>query len=114
MSYEITDEKKMERLTVFMEKAKADGSISEGDVKATLMELDLESQEDSINEMLESSGVEIISISDPEDFEMVNLEPEEEEEIEEIVSEVAEEDLEELSKNVAVDDPVRMYLKEIG
>ena len=114
MSYEMTEEKKMEQLTAFMEKAKRDGSITDADIKATMMELDMEGQEDNICELLEGSGVEILNLSEPDDFEMLTLEPEEASELEEIVAGVADEDLEELSKSVAVDDPVRMYLKEIG
>jgi len=47
------------------------------------------------------------------DVEMASIEHEEAE-LEEIANEAAEEDLEDVSRNMAIDDPVRMYLKEIG
>ena len=73
MSYEMTEEKKMEQLTAFMEKAKRDGSITDSDIKATMMELDMEGQEDNICELLEGSGVEILNLSEPDDFEMLTI-----------------------------------------
>lgn len=49
-----------------------------------------------------------------EDDDIDNLSEEEEENLEDMAKEAEEENLEELQKTIAIDDPVRMYLKEIG
>jgi RNA polymerase primary sigma factor len=70
-------------------------------------------QMDDLYDALISMGIEIVSEADPDDFEIISLEHEEEPEVEVIPEEEA--DLEaNLPKGIAVDDPVRMYLKEIG
>jgi len=115
LSYTMSAEKRNEQLNAFINKAKRDGSVTSGEVKELLIELDMESREDSIVETLESSGVEIINFDNPDAFALLD-EPSESEaaELEEIVAEVSEEDFDDISKSVSVDDPVRMYLKEIG
>ncbi len=114
MSYELIDEKKQEQLNTYIEKLRKEGSIPEQDFRAILSELELEAQEDAVRDFFEDAGIEIATVLDPEDIEFEDLEPEKEAELEEIAAEVADEDLEDLSKSVGVDDPVRMYLKEIG
>lgn len=113
MIYDMSEEKKEEQLHSFIENAKSEGSVTADEIKEKLIDLDLESQADSINEILTSSGVSIVSLSDPDDFLLSELEPEEASELEEIVSEVADDDFDDIP-SIAVDDPVRMYLKEIG
>ena len=114
MSYEITDEKKLEQLNNYIEKFRKEGSVTESDFRIILSELELEQQEDAVRDYFDDAGIEIATVLDPEDIEFEDLEPEKEAELEEIVAEVADEDLEDLSRSVGVDDPVRMYLKEIG
>ena len=83
------------------------------------IELDKE-QMDGIYESLISKGVAIIMESEPDDTELMEIDDEEvdDAEVDAVVAEnpeAKEIDLEStLSKNIAVDDPVRMYLKEIG
>ena len=114
MIYEdMSEEKKEEQLHSFIENAKSEGSVTADEIKEKLIDLDLESQADSINEILTSSGVSIVSLSDPDDFLLSELEPDEASELEEIVAEVAEDDFDDIP-TISVDDPVRMYLKEIG
>ncbi|MGI6752345.1 MAG: RNA polymerase sigma factor RpoD [Anaerovoracaceae bacterium] len=117
MSYEIeiSDEKKFEYLNGLIEKAKNRGSITFREIADQLENVELDkTQMDDLYDSLISMGIEIVSESDPEDFEILEMESEEEAEIE-TTPEKEEEDLESaLPKGIAVDDPVRMYLKEIG
>ena len=86
-------------------------------------EMDKDEMEE-IYESLMSKGIEIVSEEGPDDFALVEIHAEEEKEEEEVVLEGEikvnakgdkEVELEStLPKSVAVDDPVRMYLKEIG
>ncbi len=117
MSYEIdiNDEKRYEQLTSFMEKARKLGTITFREVEDTLSELEFDvSQKDAVYDDLEASGVEVMTEANPEDFEIIAIEPADEAVLEEIVAEASDDDLEAVPKGVAVDDPVRMYLKEIG
>ena len=117
MSYEteLHGEKKEEQLILFLEKVRKEGSVTFKDVEDTLNGLGFDvSQKDKVYDELESIGVEIMTEANPEDFEMISIEPEEEAALDEMVAEASEDDVESVPKGVAVDDPVRMYLKEIG
>jgi len=71
-------------------------------------------QMDDLYDALISMGIEIVSETDPDDFEIIAIEQEEEPEAD-ALTEDGEVDLEaSIPKGVVVDDPVRMYLKEIG
>lgn len=99
------------------EKSKTKGTISFREVADFLEGVDLnKDQMDEIYDSLTAMGIEIVSEVDPEDFELLSIEHEESEDDEIIpVTEDNEIDLEAtLPKGIAVDDPVRMYLKEIG
>lgn len=100
-------------------KAEGNGKkLSYSDVGKVLEKLDMDVNEiEDIYDQLVSKGIEIVSEENPDDLEIENLE--EEIEAEKISddgkSDDGKEDLEDtLPKSVAVDDPVRMYLKEIG
>ena len=113
MSYE-NDDKKSEQLYAFLEKAKKGDTVDIGELEDTLAGIDLDDKgKTALYEELEGLGVDLVAPVDPEDIELVNIENDEQE-LEEIVNEAAEDDLDEVSRNMAVDDPVRMYLKEIG
>ena len=83
------------------------------------IELDKDQMED-IYEVLMSQGIEVVLESEPDEIDLMELEKEEvdDPEVEAVIAEnpeAKEIDLEAtISKNIAVDDPVRMYLKEIG
>ncbi len=99
------------------EKSKTKGTISFREVADFLEGVDLnKDQMDEIYDSLTTMGIEIVSEVDPEDFELLSIEHEESEDDEVMpVTEDNEIDLEAtLPKGIAVDDPVRMYLKEIG
>ena len=55
-----------------------------------------------------------IDLSITDDLDADDISASDEAELEEIVAEAAEEDFDDIPKGLAVDDPVRMYLKEIG
>jgi len=112
-----SEEKRYEYINELMEKAKAKGTITFREVADYLEGVDLDKDQiDDVYESLIAMGIEIVSEVDPDDFEIIALEqeiPEADEEI--VVDESGEIDLEaSLPKGIAVDDPVRMYLKEIG
>ncbi|WP_027398346.1 RNA polymerase sigma factor RpoD [Anaerovorax odorimutans] len=121
MAYEETSaEKKFELVNTLIQKAKSKGAITYREISDYLDNIDMDKdQMDDLYDSLNAMGVEIVSEVDPDDFEILALEKEEDEE--DVVSEAdivaagGEIDLEStLPKGIAVDDPVRMYLKEIG
>jgi RNA polymerase primary sigma factor len=119
MSYEESqDEKKFEYVNELLEKAKSKGSISYREISDYLENVDMDKdQMDDLYDTLISMGIEIVSEVDPDDFEIIALEHDEDMEVslDDINLEGGEIDLEAtLPKGIAVDDPVRMYLKEIG
>lgn len=119
MSYEEgQDEKKFEYVNELLDKAKSKGSISYREISDYLENVDMDKdQMDDLYDTLISLGIEIVSEVDPDDFEIIALEHDEDVDVslDDINLEGGEIDLEAtLPKGIAVDDPVRMYLKEIG
>lgn len=111
------EEKKYDCINDLIEKAKVRGTITFREVADFLEGVDMDKDQiDDVYDSLMAMGIEVISEVDPDDFEIIALEqevPEADEEI--VVDEAGEVDLEaSLPKGIAVDDPVRMYLKEIG
>lgn len=101
-----TTQDKMKAVKSLIEKGKKNGILSYREILDTLEDIeDLDADHiDKIYESLEEMGIEIINDVDNEDIpEVAQLE------------EVPEEDLDlSIPEGVAIDDPVRMYLKEIG
>lgn len=121
MQEEPKDKKQI--LDELTEKGKGKGSITYTEISDHLGNIELDKDEmDDIYEQLISKGIEIVSETEPEpdDIELSELENEEVEdpEVEAVIAEntgAKEIDLEAtIPKGIAVDDPVRMYLKEIG
>ena len=112
---ENNDDKKFEYVNSVIEKAKRKGSITFQEISDQLGDVELDkNQMDDLYDSLASLGIEIVSETEPDDFDIIALEQEEDPELE-LVAEAGEVDIESsLPKGVAVDDPVRMYLKEIG
>ena len=108
------EQQKAECLSVLLEKGKAKGNLTYKDISDQVDNIEFDKdQMDEIYDTLISNGIEIVSEADPEDYELKKLEEEKDSETD--VSDDGEEGLEaSLSKGIAVDDPVRMYLKEIG
>jgi len=109
------DDKKFEYVNEIIEKAKIKGTISYREISDYLENIELDKEQiDDLYDTLISIGVEIVSEVDPDDFEILALEGDHDEDID-LASVEGEIDLETtLPKGIAVDDPVRMYLKEIG
>ena len=94
-----TDAKK-NAIKGLLERGKKKGMLTYKEITDTLEELDIDSNQiDAIYENIESMGIEIVG----------NIE----EELAEIKDEDTEIDLT-IPEGIALDDPVRMYLKEIG
>ena len=94
-------------LNDLIEKGKSEGSITNDDLLDALdsyQDFDMD-QIDKIYETLESNGIEITDSFNSEKF--ADLENE----VEQMMSP---EEIEKIQESLAVDDPVRMYLKEIG
>ncbi len=112
-------EEKKDYVQTIAEKAKGKGSITFGEVANCLDGIDLnKDQMDDIYDSLNAMGIEVISEADPDEFELLSIEQEEHDDIdtENISADDPHEDEIDASlpKGIAVDDPVRMYLKEIG
>ncbi len=103
-----TKEVKKQILMELVEMGKKKGELSYKDISTKLDEIELDpDQIDMIYEYLEKQGIEIIGNFE-DDIQDIEL-------MEEDLN-ITEEELEDLSvpDSVAIDDPVRMYLKEIG
>lgn len=111
-------DKKQELLALLIEKGKSSqNQLTYADIADIFDTTELDkTQMDDLYEVLMSGGIEIVSDTDPEDFDTIIAEnPSVVEEAKVIVEEASEPDLEAtMPKGIAVDDPVRMYLKEIG
>ncbi|MBE6563092.1 MAG: RNA polymerase sigma factor RpoD [Ruminococcaceae bacterium] len=94
-------------ISELVEKGKAKGSLTSEEIGAALEMADLDiDQIEKIYESLEAQGIEIVNYADDDSKEI-------EEEVEKLSSPEAMENV--LKKEgLTVDDPVRMYLKEIG
>ena len=116
---EIAD-KKQEAFLALLEKGKkGKNQLTYGMVADVLDQTDLDkNQMDDIYELLMAKGIEIVSEHEPDDFEtLLETDPDamHDPDVEAMVEEAAEIDIEaSIPKSIAVDDPVRMYLKEIG
>ncbi len=97
---QLNEENKMKFVTELIELGKARGVLSYKDIMDKLAEIHMEpSQMETIYELLESNGIEVVE----------NLERE----LDEIQENEEEIDLS-VPEGIGLDDPVRMYLKEIG
>ena len=106
---------KQQILKDLMEFGRKNGKITAKEVNAAIDELELDStQQDKFYEALEKMGIEIAV----EDEDLLEEPPViEADELLEEVEEIPEEELADhntLAEGLSIDDPVRMYLKEIG
>lgn len=101
-----------EKLMEIFAKGKAKGKLSSSDLMETIDEMNLESEQlDQIYDSLETLGIDI-GTAEAIDSSIDDVEPPMEE-----IAEIEEEELvdpNELVDSFSTDDPVRMYLKEIG
>ncbi|MDR3295551.1 MAG: RNA polymerase sigma factor RpoD [Clostridiales Family XIII bacterium] len=112
------EEKRLEAVQDLLERAKRKGSVTYTEISDELETLDIDKDQiDDFFDKLFNAGVELVTeVDEPEEFDLLALAEEEEAEADpETAPGEGEVDLEAtLPKGIAVDDPVRMYLKEIG
>ena len=114
---EFSEEKKQSLIKELIDKGKTSkNKLTYTTIADVLESADLDkNQMDDIYDILMSKGIEIISETEPDDFDIILDEEDLTENPDAIIEEANEIDLEaNMPKGVAVDDPVRMYLKEIG
>ncbi len=94
-----------------IEQAKNNGSINVADILASLVDTDVSLEKfEKTCEALEKNGIEINAEVENDDFDI----PEDEIDVEEFEETNEDTDAILTSEGVSIDDPVRMYLKEIG
>ena len=113
---ELSEEKKQEFIKELVDKGKSSHKLTYTTIADVLDSADIDkNQMDEIYDTLMAKGIEVVSETEIEDFEVVLEDDDLTEDPDTIIEEANEMDLEAtLPKGVAVDDPVRMYLKEIG
>ena len=120
MNYdEHATERAHEAVQEMLEKAKTKGSITYREVAGYLDGFDMDkNQIDDVYDTLMSMGIEVVSEVEPDGYQYMDDDIDEElpeKNIDIVENDSGEIDLEaSLPKGIAVDDPVRMYLKEIG
>ena len=105
---ENTDTEKKFEVRELVEKGKAKGSLSNSEIMEALEDVDYDLEQiEKLYETLENNGIEVTGYLDTPEFEAIETEIEQYESAEDMEKMLAQEGL-------AIDDPVRMYLKEIG
>ena len=95
-------------LKELVEKFKTKGSVTNSEIMEELEEVDYDLEQiEKLYEALESAGVEVTGYLDTPEFNEIQTEVEQYESAEEMEKMLSQEGL-------SIDDPVRMYLKEIG
>ena len=101
-----------EKLADLLDKGKKKGSLSASEMMDALEEMELESEQmDKIYDVLENLGIDTAGEDFPPEITEENMPPIEE------IEEIPEEEIVDpntLVDSFGIDDPVRMYLKEIG
>ena len=119
----LDDETKKQVIKDLSDKAagKKDRMLTYAEIASRLGDVDLDKdQMDEIYETLIGKGIEVTMESEPDDLDLLEIDDEDvdDPDVDAVMAEhpdAKEIDLEAtISKNIAVDDPVRMYLKEIG
>ena len=122
-SHVLDDAVKQSIIKDLTEKAGGKGkkTLSYTDISNRLGDIDLDKdQMDEIYDALIGKGIEIVMENEPDELDLMEIDDEDvdDPEVDAVIAEnpeAKEIDLEAtISKNIAVDDPVRMYLKEIG
>ncbi len=104
---------KEEKILKLVELGRQKGTLSYQEIGDALEDVELKTEQlDALYEQLEELNIEII---DDEIVIEAEEEPEIDDELVELEEEISEEDFDvTISDNINIDDPVRMYLKEIG
>ena len=120
----ILDEETKDRvINDLTDKANKNGKklLTYTEISSRLGDMDIDKdQMDEIYDTLIGKGIEVMMESEPDDLDLIEMDDEDvdDPEVDAVIAknpDAKEIDLEStISKNIAVDDPVRMYLKEIG
>ncbi len=105
---------KQQMLKDLLEYGKKNGKITMKEVNTIIDELEMDTeQQDKLFETIEKMGIDIAVEEDDLLVELPLIDSEEEFDIEEVIEEEVA-DPSTLAEGLSIDDPVRMYLKEIG
>ena len=98
---------KKPQIKALIEKGKATGKLTTHEIDAVILEMDFDIEElDKLYETVESNNIEIIDDLGEEMLDALSFDLD--------VTKNVEEEVAPDAKNVAIDDPVKVYLKEIG
>ncbi|AOT68504.1 RNA polymerase sigma factor RpoD [Geosporobacter ferrireducens] len=106
------EEQKVESVKTLIDKGKKRGILTYNEIMNTLEEIELDKEQvEEVYDNLASMGIDIVGERDDEDLDDIP----EAEEIDDIpeTEEIVDLDIS-IPKGINIDDPVRMYLKEIG
>lgn len=104
----VTDEKKLNAFKKLIEKGKQTGRLTTQEIDNLIVELDLDVEElEKLNEQIDSANINIIDDFSAEALDSISLEVD-------LPKETDAADTVAVNDNAAMDDPVKVYLKEIG
>lgn len=104
-----------EYLNILIEKGKLKGNLTYKEISDQTDTVDMDKEQmDELYEVLMTNGIEIISETEPDDFDLNELSSEDDADDEDVKEESSTNFEAAMTKGITVDDPVRMYLKEIG
>ena len=105
---QVSDEKKNAAFKKLVEKGKAVGHLTAQEIDNIIVELDLDVDElEKLNDLIDSSNINIIDDFSSEALDGITLEVD-------LPKETDAADTVAVNDNAAMDDPVKVYLKEIG
>ena len=98
---------KRPQIKALIEKGKTSGKLTTHEIDAVILEMDFDIEElDKLYETIESNNIEIIDDLGDEMLDALSFDLD--------VTKTVEEKVQPEAKNIAIDDPVKVYLKEIG
>lgn len=104
----VSEEKKQAAFKKLIERGKQSGHLSTQEIDTLIVELDLDVDElEKLNEQIDAANINIIDDFSAESFDSINLEVD-------LPKETDAADTVAVNDNAAMDDPVKVYLKEIG
>ena len=115
---QMNEQEKMDSVQALIQKGKKKGSITYREIMDALQGIDLSADQiDDVYQQFGRMGIDVVPEPGEVDLEILKKAKEDEEELAEESEDDAEEESEvdlSVPEGVGIDDPVRMYLKEIG
>lgn len=115
---QMNEQEKMDSVQALIQKGKKKGSITYREIMDALQGIDLSADQiDDVYQQFGRMGIDVVPEPGEVDLEILKKAKEDEEELAEESDDDAEEESEvdlSVPEGVGIDDPVRMYLKEIG